>query len=98
MLKHSRCKRFKEILKNKGKIHGIVLRGFAGIFDTPTQPGKTFSDEIAGRVRVIACLDVMPNIVSNAHFREFGLSEMEIASLETLFDIKPTDTTRPCLG
>jgi glutamyl-tRNA(Gln) amidotransferase subunit E len=92
LLKHSRCNRFKEILKHKGKIHGIVLRGFAGIFRTPTQPGKTFSDELAGRVKVIACLDVMPNIVLNAHFRDFGLSEMEIASLETLFDMKPTDT------
>lgn len=91
LLKHSRCKRLKEILKHKGKIHGIVLRGFAGIFNTPTQPGKTFSDEIAGRVRVIACLDVMPNIVSNAHFLEFGISEKEKASLETLFDVKSTD-------
>jgi glutamyl-tRNA(Gln) amidotransferase subunit E len=91
-LKHSRCKRLKEVLKNKGKIHGIILHGFAGIFDTPTHAGKTFSDEIAGRVRVIACLDVMPNIVSSAHFREFGLSKKEITTVETLFDSKPTDT------
>jgi glutamyl-tRNA(Gln) amidotransferase subunit E len=40
---------------------------------------------------VIACLDVMPNIVSNARFQEFGLSEKEIASLETLFEVKQTD-------
>ena len=91
LLKHSRCKWLKDILKNKGVIHGIVLRGFAGIFNIPTQPGKTFSDEIAGRVRVIACLDVMPNIVTNAHFQDFGLSEKEITSLETLFDMRPTD-------
>ena len=91
LLKHTRCMRLKEILKHDGKIHGIVLRGFAGIFNTATQPGKTFIDEIAGRVRVIACLDVMPNIVSNAHFREFGLTEKETTSLETLFDIKQTD-------
>ncbi len=92
LLKNSRCKRFKEVLKNKGKIYGIVLRVFAGIFDQPTQIGKTFSDEIAGRVRVIACLDVMPNIVSSTHFKEFGLSAKEIAQLEKLFDVKPTDT------
>ncbi len=91
LLKHSRCKRLKEILRRKGKIYGIVLRGFAGILDMSTQPGKTFHDEIAGRVRVIACLDVMPNIVSNAHFRQFGLTEKEITSVEKLFDIKPTD-------
>jgi glutamyl-tRNA(Gln) amidotransferase subunit E len=92
LLQHSRSKRMKEVLKNKGKIHGIVLRSFAGIFEFPTQVGKTFKDEIAGRVRVIACLDVMPNIVSDAHFREFGLSKKEITSVETLFDAKPTDT------
>ena len=92
ILKHSRCKRLKEVLKHKGKIYGIVLRGFAGIFDMPTQKGKTFSDEIAGRVRVIACLDVMPNIVSNAHFQEFGFSQKEIQSLESLFGSKSTDT------
>jgi len=92
LLKHVRSKRLKEVLKNKGKIHGIVLRGFAGIFDLPTQIGKIFSDEIAGRVRVIACLDIMPNIVTNAHFRQFGLSKREITSIEILFDAKPTDT------
>lgn len=91
LLKHSRCKRFKEVLKHKGKIYGIVLRGFAGILDRPTQPGKTFADEIAGRVRVIACLDIMPNIISTTHFNQFGLTEKEIASLRKLFDMKPTD-------
>jgi len=92
VLKQTRSKRLKEVLKNKGKIHGILLRGFAGIFEVPTQTGKTFSDEIAGRVRVIACLDVMPNIVSNAHFRQFGFKWKEITTLETMFDAKPTDT------
>lgn len=91
LLKHSRCKRFKEVLKHKGKIYGIVLRGFAGILDRPTQPGKTFSDEIAGRVRVIACLDVMPNVVSTTQFHQFGLTEKETASIQKLFDVKPTD-------
>mgnify|MGYP007118331978 CR=1 FL=1 len=71
-----------------------MLRGFAGILDMSTQPGKTFRDEIAGRVRVIACLDVMPNIDSNAHFRQFGLTEKEITSVEKLFDIKPTDVIK----
>ena len=91
-LKHTRSKRLKEALKNKGRIYGIILRGFAGIFEKSTQTGKTFHDEIAGRVRVIACLDVMPNIISNAHFRQFGLTWKEITSLETMFDAKPTDT------
>ncbi len=47
---------------NGWKIKGIKLDGFAGIMSRPVQPGKFFADELAGRVRVIACLDRMPNI------------------------------------
>jgi glutamyl-tRNA(Gln) amidotransferase subunit E len=92
LLKHTRSKRLKEVLKHKGRIHGIVLRGFAGIMDTSTQPGKTFTDELAGRIKVIACLDVMPNIVTTTQFTQFGLSAKERTLLEALFDVKPTDT------
>ncbi|OYT28761.1 Glu-tRNA(Gln) amidotransferase GatDE subunit E [Thermoplasmatales archaeon ex4572_165] len=92
IIKNSTCKRFKEVIKNNGKIYGIILRVFGGILDEPTQPGKTFGDEIAGRVRVIACQDVMPNIVNNNHFEEFGLSSDEIKRLENLFNAKLTDS------
>ncbi len=91
LFKNTRCKRFKDTLKNKGKIYGIVLHGFAGIFDMLVQPGKTFSDEIAGRVRVIACLDAMPNIVSSTHFGEFGVTTKEAEQLQKMFNVKQTD-------
>ena len=92
IFKNSRCKRFKDVIKNKDKLYGIVLRFFAGMLDIPTQPGKTFGDEIAGRIRVIACLDVMPNIVYSNNFQEFGLSSGEINRLKKLFNAKSTDT------
>ena len=92
IFKNSGCERFNEVIKNKGKIYGIVLRVFAGMFDKPTQPGKTFGDEVAGRVRVIACLDVMPNIVYSNHFEEFSLKSEEINRLEKLFNFRSTDT------
>lgn len=91
ILKKSKCKRFKEIVKKKGKIYGIVLRLFAGILDEPTQPGKTFADEIGGRIRVIACQDVMPNIAYRSTFKDFNLSQNEIKKLEELFSAKSTD-------
>ncbi|MFH2009314.1 MAG: Glu-tRNA(Gln) amidotransferase subunit GatE [bacterium] len=31
-----------------------------GLVDAPTQPGRTFLDELKGRIRVIACLDQPP--------------------------------------
>ena len=91
IFKHSKCKRFKEVIKNKGKIYGVLLRFFAGILDIPTQPGKTFGDEIAGRIRVIACLDVMPNIIYSNHFEELNISSKEINQLENIFNVKSTD-------
>jgi len=92
ILKNSSSKQFKKIIKNKGKIYGIILRVFAGILDKPTQPNKNFGDEIAGRVRVIACQDAMPNIVYSNHFEEFGLNPDKITQLEKIFNAKFTDT------
>jgi Glu-tRNA(Gln) amidotransferase subunit E-like FAD-binding protein len=77
-LKKSNNKQLKQAIKNKGVVYGVVLRLFGGILDMATQPHKTFGDEIAGRIRVIACLDVMPNMVSSTHFEEFGLTKKEV--------------------
>ena len=92
LFKNTKCAPFNNIIKNEGKIHGIILRLFEGILNKTTQPGKTFGDEIAGRVRVIACLDEMPNIVYSNHFKEFGLELGEIDQLGKLFDATSTDT------
>lgn len=43
-------------------VRAIRLHGFKGILPWPTQPGTCFADELSGRVRVIACLDRMPNL------------------------------------
>jgi len=91
LLKRTKNKQLKEVLKKKGIIYGVVLRLFGGIVDISTQPHKTFYDELAGRVRVIACLDVMPNIVTNTHFESFGLTKKEINELEKLFNVRSTD-------
>ena len=44
-------------------VKAVVLKGYRGILEVPTQPGRTFASEISDRVRVIACLDRLPNIV-----------------------------------
>jgi len=92
IFKNTKCRVFKEIIKKKGKIYCIVLHLFAGIFDMHTQPDKTFADEVSGRVRVIACLDVLPNITYSSNFAEFGLKSEEINNLKQIFDAKMTDT------
>lgn len=43
-----------------GKIFAVRIAGVRGLGEHPTQPNTTFIDELAGRVRVIACLDEEP--------------------------------------
>ena len=65
-------------LNGGGQARAVLLRGYAGILSVPTQPGRTFADEISDRVRVIACLDALPNIVHDTFEGEtFSTSEWE---------------------
>ncbi len=47
----------------KDSIRIVKLPNMKGIADWPTVEARTFADEISGRVRVIACLDQVPNIL-----------------------------------
>lgn len=40
----------------------IVLRRSAGLLAYPTGPGRVFGDEFSDRLRIVACLDKMPNM------------------------------------
>jgi glutamyl-tRNA(Gln) amidotransferase subunit E len=45
------------------KIKCVVLKGFSGLLHWQTQTNTFFSKEISDRVRVIACLTTIPNII-----------------------------------
>jgi glutamyl-tRNA(Gln) amidotransferase subunit E len=45
------------------RIIAVKLKGFGGLLSLPTQEHTVFADEFSGRIRVIACLDLMPNIL-----------------------------------
>jgi len=45
------------------RVKCTVLKGFAGLLNHPTQEHTTFATEFSDRVRVIACLTKLPNIV-----------------------------------
>jgi glutamyl-tRNA(Gln) amidotransferase subunit E len=49
-------------LKHGLRVRAVVLRGYRGILPVRIQPETTFAKEISDRVRVIACLDLLPNI------------------------------------
>jgi glutamyl-tRNA(Gln) amidotransferase subunit E len=49
-------------LKNDARVRAVNIKGYRGILSTKTQPETSFAKEISDRVRVIACLDILPNI------------------------------------
>ncbi|HDQ00060.1 MAG TPA: Glu-tRNA(Gln) amidotransferase subunit GatE [bacterium] len=53
----------KNQLNQDSKIKCVKLPYFKGILRYPTQPDTNFAKEISDRVRVIACLDNIPNII-----------------------------------
>ncbi|HDS29960.1 MAG TPA: hypothetical protein ENN67_02830, partial [Firmicutes bacterium] len=52
---------------NADEIAACRIHGFKDILSYQTQPEITFSSEIAGRIRVIACIDDMPNFSHETH-------------------------------
>ncbi len=52
-----------DALESNLKISCVILKGFAGLLNWQTQTGTYFSREISDRVRVIACLTKIPNII-----------------------------------
>jgi glutamyl-tRNA(Gln) amidotransferase subunit E len=52
----------KKAMENNWQLIACNLPDFKGILSHFLQPGKTFADEIEGRLKVIACLD-LPNMV-----------------------------------
>jgi glutamyl-tRNA(Gln) amidotransferase subunit E len=44
-------------------VNAVVLKGFKGLMNWQTQTDTYFSKEISDRVRVIACLTTLPNII-----------------------------------
>ena len=47
------------------RIRCVTLKGFAGLLNTVTQEHTTFATEFSDRVRVIACLTELPNLVQS---------------------------------
>ena len=58
-------------IQSGGKIFAARLEGGLGLAQFPTQPDTMFLDELSGRIRVIACLDEPPIVISGALMPEF---------------------------
>ncbi len=69
-------------LANGGQVQLVTLPGFAEILPWPIGPTRWFVDELSDVVRVVACLDRMPNILfaGDGHAtREFWRWSQEVS-------------------
>jgi glutamyl-tRNA(Gln) amidotransferase subunit E len=58
-------------------VRAVRLRGLAGTLSWPTQPGRTFADEVRGRIRVIATLDQAPILLHSEDWPPEAETELE---------------------
>ncbi len=63
VLKKPHYEPLKVAVNEKQKLMCVVLKGFQGILHWKTQTDTYFSKEISDRVRVIACLTTIPNLI-----------------------------------
>ena len=63
LLRKTRYQPIQNALDMGMMVNAVLLRGFKGLLVWQTQTGTLFSREISDRVRVIACLTTLPNII-----------------------------------
>jgi len=63
VLKNTAFSPIRRALEREWRVMAVNLADFKGLLGFPLQPGRDFASEISDRVRVIACLDELPNIV-----------------------------------
>jgi glutamyl-tRNA(Gln) amidotransferase subunit E len=61
----------KRAIERGHSVFAVRVDGVGGLTEHPTQPDTTFLDELSGRIRVIACLDEPPVVLSGKRMPEF---------------------------
>lgn len=73
------------------EIRAVIVRRLRGLLNSPTQPSLTFADEIRGRIRVIACIDVAPIMLHTDAFPEYSRSGADRSALYQEFNADDDD-------
>ncbi len=91
LVRKSRFLPIQEALASDKHVQCVVLRGFRGLLRWQTQTETFFSKEISDRVRVIACLTTLPNIIHSDSPSE-TLSSSEWQSIRKAVGATDDDT------
>ncbi len=63
LLRKTRYQPVRDAIEQGHIVSSVLLRGFKGLLHWQTQTETTFAREISDRVRVVACLTTLPNII-----------------------------------
>ena len=89
--KHERRRVGFELLDGKFSVRAIRLTGLAGTLSWPGQPEMDFAHELAGRVRVIACLDQQPILLHSEKWPDYAGAKQELERLKRKVNCGPND-------
>lgn len=91
LLRRTAYEPIKKAIDNGRVVKCVTLKGFKGLLNWKTQTDTYFSKEISDRVRVIACLDTIPNIINSDSY-EMTLSTAEGQKIRKFIGAKDNDT------
>jgi len=91
LMRHSHFSPIAQAVSNGLSVKCVVLKGFRGLLHWQTQTDTYFSKEISDRVRVIACLTTLPNIMHSDSQSEF-IPSSEWANLKKFVGSAENDT------
>jgi glutamyl-tRNA(Gln) amidotransferase subunit E len=80
-----------ELGRGPFQVRAARLRGLAGTLGWPTQPGRTFAHELAGRIRVIACLDQPPILYHSEAWPTHAGAAVELQRIRERLSCFPDD-------
>lgn len=73
-------------------IRAVLIPGFGNIFSHPTHGDQTFTDEVSGRLRVICCLDRLPNLISSDDEIFGGIEKEDMSKIRERLGATDNDT------
>ena len=77
LFKETRCAAIADALSRGHTVKAVRIDGMRRALACQVGPAWTFADEIGGRVRVIACLDVPPIVIHQNNYLAAGVSGEE---------------------
>jgi glutamyl-tRNA(Gln) amidotransferase subunit E len=80
-----------EMLEGPFCVRAVRLIGLAGTLSWPTQPEFSFAHELAGRVKVIACLDQQPILLHSEKWPDYAGATQELRRLKDKLGCRAED-------